>query len=78
MAMDLSNNMLVTNPTTYGLGKCVIIAGIAVVIIGVITQFRGPVILPGDIFLSAGAWYALGIPTTVIGGIFIASGLRRN
>jgi hypothetical protein len=70
--MDLSNNMLVTNPTTYSLGKCVISAGIAVIITGVITQYTG------DILLPALAWCAFGIPTTVIGGIFMAAGVRRN
>jgi hypothetical protein len=70
--MNLSDKMLVTNPTTYGLGIIVISAGIFTVILGVITLYTG------DILLPAGAWCAFGIPTTVIGGIMMAAGISRK
>jgi len=70
--MNLSDKMLVTNPTTYGLGIVVISAGIFTVILGVITLYTG------DICLPAGAWCAFGIPTTVIGGIMMTAGISRK
>jgi hypothetical protein len=72
MAIDFSNKMLVTNPTTYNLGRTVVCTGIAAIGIGLITQFTGDVLLPSM------AWCVFGTPTIVIGVILMRSGLTRN
>ncbi len=72
MAIDFSDKILVTNPTTYVLGQGVSSVGIMTLIVGIITHFTG------DIFLPAFAWCALAVPTMVIGGILVACGLTKR
>jgi hypothetical protein len=72
VAIDFSEKVLVTNPTTYHLGRGVACMGIIAILAGVITHFTGDFIIP------ASAWCALGIPVVVIGGIMMRSGLTKN
>jgi hypothetical protein len=72
VAINFNDKVLVTNPTTYHLGRGIVCGGIIAIIIGVITHFTGDCLLP------APAWCALGIPTTVIGEIFRRNGLTKN
>jgi hypothetical protein len=72
MAIDFSDKILVTNPTTHYLGRGVGGAGIIAIIVGITTHFTG------DFLLPASAWCALGIPITVIGGILMRNGLTKN
>jgi hypothetical protein len=72
MAINFNDKILVTNPTTYHLGQGVICAGIMAIIVGIITHFTG------DFFLPASLWCVLGVPTMVIGAIFMRNGLTKN
>jgi hypothetical protein len=72
MAIDFNDKVLVTNPTTHYLGRGVLCVGIVAIAVGIITHFTGDFILP------ASAWCAFGIPTAVIGWIFLQSGLTKN
>jgi len=71
MAINFNDKILVTNPTSYCLGIGVACGGIIAIIVGIITCFTG------DFLLPALGWCALGVPTTVIGGIFVACGLTK-
>jgi hypothetical protein len=73
MAIDFNDKVLVTNPTTHYLGRCVGGAGIIEICVGIITHFT-----PTDFFLPPAAWCALGIPTLVIGIILMRNGLTKN
>ena len=72
MAINFSDKILITNPTTYHLGRGVVCAGMIEIIVGIMTHFTG------DILLPAFAWCALGIPTMVIGGILVKCGLTKR
>jgi tetrahydromethanopterin S-methyltransferase subunit C len=72
MAINFSDKVLVTNPTTYSLGRGVLSAGLIAISVGAITHFTGDFILPPM------AWCALGLPTAVVGGIFMRCGMTRN
>jgi hypothetical protein len=71
MALNFSNKILVTNPTSYYLGGWIIGAGLLALLACPVTLFTGEVLLPPM------AWCALGVPTSVIGGIFVMCGLTR-
>jgi hypothetical protein len=71
MAINFSNKILITNPTTYYIGLSVAIVGVIAIIVGVVTLFTG------DFLLPASAWCAIGIPTAGIGGILIPFGLTK-
>jgi hypothetical protein len=73
VAINFSDKVLITNPTSYHLGRTVICAGILVVLVGVITHFIGE-----DVLLPSMAWCAIGAPTIIIGVVFRQSGLTRN
>ena len=72
MALDFNNKIMVTNPTSYVLGQGVLCVGIMAIAASVITYFIG------DFLMPATAWCAFGIPTSVVGGIVMGSGLTRN
>ena len=72
MAINFSDKILVTNPTTFHLGRGVGCIGIIAIVVGVITHFTG------DFLIPALAWCALGVPIMVIGGILMRSGLTKN
>jgi hypothetical protein len=72
MAINFSDKMLVTNPTTYHLGRGVLGAGLLAISVGVITHFTGDFLLPDM------AWCAVGVPTAVVGGIMMRCGLTKN
>ena len=72
MAIDFSDKVLVTNPTSYYLGRIVLGLGIIVFCTGVITNFTGDFLFPAMI------WCALGTLTSVIGFFLWRSGVRRN
>ena len=71
--MPMKDNMpqMITNPVCYHLGHGVSFMGIMIIAMGIITHFTGDFVLP------ALAWCALGIPTSVVGGIFISCGLTK-
>jgi hypothetical protein len=73
MAINFNDRVLVTNPTTHYLGRFVGAAGIIEFAIGIVTQFT-----PTDLFLPPLAWCALGVPTLVVGIIFMRNGLTKN
>ena len=72
MGINFDDKILITNPTTYNLGRIVVCAGIIAMIVGIMTHFTG------DFLIPAFAWCALGIPTMVIGGILVACGLTKR
>jgi len=72
MAINFSDKVLVTNPTTYNLGRVIIGAGVLSIIVGGVTCFTG------DLFMPAMAWCAAGTPTLVIGGILVGNGLTKR
>jgi hypothetical protein len=72
MAINFSDKVLVTNPTTYNLGRGVLCAGIVAILVGIVTHFTGDVLIP------ALGWCAFGVPTIVIGGIFMTNGLTKR
>ena len=72
MGINFNDKVLVTNPTTYHLGRGVLIAGIVAIIVGGITHFTGDVLLP------APAWCAFGVPPVFIGWVLMKSGLTKN
>jgi hypothetical protein len=71
MAINFSNKVLVTNPTSYHLGRAICFAGIAAVIFGLVTLYTG------DFLFPAKAWCAFGVPIAVIGIFFARSGLTK-
>jgi len=73
MAINFSDKVLITNPTSYHLGRGVICAGTIAIGLGLITHFIGY-----DLLMPAMAWCAFGPPMIVIGVVFRQSGLRRN
>jgi len=72
MAINFSDKVLVTNPTTHYLGRGIVCVGIIAISVGIITYFTG------DLLIPASAWCVLGIPITVIGGIFMRNGITKN
>jgi hypothetical protein len=72
VAIDFSDKILVTRPTTFYLGRGIGCIGIIAISVGIITYFTG------DFLIPALAWCALGIPITVIGGIFMRNGITKN
>jgi hypothetical protein len=72
VAINFSDKILVTNPTSYHLGRAVLCAGLIAIGMGLITHFTGDFILP------AMAWCAFGAPTLLIGFFLRRSGLTRN
>jgi hypothetical protein len=72
MAINFSKKVLVTNPTTYYLGLSVLCTGLVAITVGVITSFTG------DLFIPAPGWCAMGMPTSIIGGILMPFGLTRR
>jgi hypothetical protein len=71
MAINFSNKVLVTNPTSYNLGRGVFFAGLMAFLFGLVTIYTGDVILPAQ------AWCAFGVPIAVIGIFFARSGLTK-
>jgi hypothetical protein len=71
MAINFSDKVLVTNPTTYYLGLSVFCLGVALVIVGVITYFTGEIIMPPP------GWWAVGVPLSIIGVILVPFGLTK-
>jgi len=72
MAINFSDKILITNPTTYNLGRGVVCAGIIAILVGIVTLFTG------DLLMPALAWCALSVPIIVIGGIFLTNGLTKR
>ncbi len=72
MAINFNDKVLVTNPTSFYLGRGVLIVGIVAIVIGAVSFFLGDFVLP------APAWIALGAPTIFIGVVVMISGLRKN
>ena len=72
MAINFSDKVLVTNPTSYRLGQAIIGGGIIAIIIGIITCFTGDFLFPGL------TWCAIGTPIVVVGLIVRATGLTKR
>jgi len=72
VAINFSDKILVTNPTTYHLGQSIVCVGIIAIIVGIITYFTG------DILIPALAWCAFGGLAMVIGTIFMRNGLTKT
>jgi hypothetical protein len=72
MAINFTDKVLITNPTSYHLGRVVLGAGIVAILVGAITHFTE------DFLLPASAWIAVGVLPLVIGWIVMRSGLTRN
>jgi hypothetical protein len=71
VAINFSDKILVTNPTCFHLGRCVVGAGLMTIAVGVITLYTS------EFYLPPMAWCALGVPTTGIGAIFVGCGLTK-
>jgi hypothetical protein len=72
MALNFNDKVLVTNPTSYFLGRSILIVGLIAIALGGITYFAG------DFLMPAAAWAVCGLPPTFIGWIIMRSGLRKN
>ena len=72
MAINFNDKVLITNPTSYYLGRGVLCVGIIAIIVGAITSFAG------DFLIPASAWIVIGIGPTFIGWVVMRSGLRKN
>ena len=72
MGINFNDKVLVTNPTSYHLGRGILIVGIIAIAVGGITQFTEDFIVPAAI------WIAVGVPTIFIGWIVMRSGVRKN
>jgi hypothetical protein len=72
MAINFNDKVLVTNPTSYYLGRGVLSVGLIAIATGAITHFTG------DFLLPAAAWCAAGVPTLFVGWILMRSGLTKN
>ncbi len=72
MAINFNDKVLVVNPTTFFIGRGVLLVGIVAIVAGAITHFTG------DFFLPTNLWIALGVPTVVAGAMVLWSSLRKN
>ena len=72
MAINFSDKILITNPTSFNLGRGILLVGIIAILLGVITYFTGDFLMPTLI------WCAAGAVTVVIGLIVRASGLTKR
>jgi len=72
VAIDFSARTLITNPTVYSLGRGVIVIGLILIAVGAISY------LTTDILMPAPAWFAMAVPTMVVGTILIASSKRKR
>jgi len=71
MALDFSSRTLITNPTAYYLGRGIVFLALVVIAIGAISWFTT------DIGMPARAWFALAVPTLVIGLIVASCGRTK-
>ena len=72
MGINFNDRVLVTNPTSYFLGRGILIGGAIAIGVGGITYFAG------DFLMPAMAWVICGLPPTFIGWTIMRSGLRKN
>lgn len=72
MAINFNNKVLIVNPTSFHLGRGVLIVGIIAIAVGAITYFAGDFIMPSS------AWVICGLAPTFIGWIVMKSGVRKN
>jgi hypothetical protein len=72
MAINFSDKVLITNPTSFHLGQGILALGIIAVLVGLITYFTG------DLLMPAAFWCAFGAPTLFIGAILRASGRTKR
>jgi hypothetical protein len=72
VAINFNDRVLITNPTSFHLGRSVLIGGIIAITAGVITHFAGEFLMPPS------AWIVLGAPPIFIGWIIMRSGLTKN
>ena len=72
MGINFNDKVLVTNPTSYHLGKSVLVVGIIAIAVGAITYFFGDFVMPSS------GWVACGLPPTFIGWVVMRSGVRKN
>ncbi len=72
MAINFNDKVLIVNPTSYFIGRGVLLVGIVAIAVGVITQFTG------DFYLPANLWIAIGVPTAAAGALVMWSALRKN
>jgi hypothetical protein len=71
VAIDFSERTLITNPTAYHLGRAIVFIGFVVIAVGAVSWFTT------DIGLPARAWFALSVPTLVIGLIVSSCGRTK-
>lgn len=72
MAINFNDKVLITNPTSYYLGRAVLCVGIIAIIVGLITFFAG------DFLMPASGWVVAGIGPTFIGWVVMRSGVTKN
>jgi uncharacterized membrane protein YczE len=72
MGLNFNDKVLITNPTSYFLGRGILIVGLIVMGIGGTTYFTG------DFLMPAMAWLICGLAPTFIGWTIMRSGLRKN
>jgi hypothetical protein len=71
VALDFSAKILITNPTTYHLGRGIAFFGLVGMAVGAISYFTG------DFLMPALGWVAVATPPLVIGAILIVCGLTK-
>ena len=72
VGINFNDRVLVTNPTSFYLGRGILAVGIIAIAIGAITQYMGDFVLPAPV------WIAIAVPTIFIGWTVMRSGLRKN
>jgi hypothetical protein len=72
VAIDFSDRILITNPTSYHLGRGILFVGLVDLAIGGITYY-----FDQDFLLPPLAWCIMSAPTLAIGGILMACGLTK-
>ena len=72
MAIDFSGKILVVHPTTFDLGRGILLLALIAIAIGAVTCFTSAFLMPTL------AWFALAVPTLAVGAILVGVSLRKS
>jgi hypothetical protein len=72
VGINFNDKVLITNPTSFHLGRGILMVGIIAIAVGGITYFTG------DFLMPASAWVVCGLAPTFSGWAIMRSGVRKN
>lgn len=72
VAIDFSDKILVVHPTTFDLGRAILLVALIAIAIGVVTCFTSTFLMPTR------AWFATAVPTLAVGAILVGVSLRKS